>query len=366
MKHLVLIMVATFFLLSGCTGKIQPGSAEVKRPLVRSVKVTRVPLSQVDTFYETSGTVKAANTSMIASRVMGTVLSVKVREGERVRTGQVLMVLDDRDMAQKVNGAEAGHKDAQGALDAAGQKRSLADITYQRYGRLYSEKVISRQEMDQLETGKRIADIEYERAQEGVKRTKAALDEAQVYHGFTRITAPLSGVVTEKKVEEGTLATPGMPLLVVEDTSRLRVDAFVDERLSGKLASGTPVSVMFDAIKTQVTGKIAEIVPAIDPATRTYLIKIPVQGPALRSGLYGRVLIPEGKKEAVLIPPGAIVQKGQLTGVYAVDDKGVIAYRLIRTGKPYDGQVEVLSGIKAGDSIIVEGVDKAVDGGVVK
>lgn len=353
-KYIIYFLIVTsyFLLVSGCKDKVKPGTAEVKRQVVTGVTLAEVHPSQVDEYYETSGTVKAKTISIVASRVMGTVTSVKVKKGDRVHAGQVLMTIDDRDIVQRVKAAEK-------AVEAAKQNKSLSDITYQRYKNLYDEKAISQQEIDQIETQKKVSDMEYERAM-------AMLAEAQVNHGFTRITAPISGIITEKKIELGSMAIPGIPILTVEDNSYFRIEANVDERLSGKLKRGMPVDVIIDSIGKQVKGRISEIVPAIDPMSRTFLIKVDLKMPSLKTGIYGKVLIPEGKKESILIPQKAIVEKGQLVGVYVVDNKGITTYRLIKTGKKYGEQIEILSGLSSGEKIIVGGVEKAVDGGIIK
>jgi multidrug efflux pump subunit AcrA (membrane-fusion protein) len=107
-------------------------------------------------------------------------------------------------------------------------------------------------------------------------------------------------------------------------------------------------------------------VPSVDPLSRTFLVKVEIKDQSLKTGLYGRALLPKGEKEKILVPRMAIVEKGQLIGVYAVDDNGVITYRLVRTGKVYGENVEVLSGLKGGERIVVDGIEKVVDGGVVK
>jgi len=346
------LLIFSLLLLFGCKDKVKPGTAEVKRQAVTGVTLAEVHPTQVDEYYETSGTVRAKTISVIASRVMGTVTSVKVKEGDRVHAGQVLMTIDDRDVAQRVKAAEK-------TVEAAKQNKSLMDITYQRYKNLHDEKAISQQEIDQIETQKKVSDMEYERA-------KAMLAEAQIYHGFTRISAPTSGVVTEKKIELGSTAVPGIPILTVEDNSYFRIEANVDERLSGKLKIGMPVDVIIDSIGQEAKGRITEIIPAVDPMSRTFLIKIDLKMPSLKTGLYGKVLIPEGKREAILVPQKAIVEKGQLVGVYVVDNKGVITYRLIKAGKKYGEQREVLSGLNGGEKIIVDRVENAVDGGIIK
>jgi RND family efflux transporter MFP subunit len=353
-------------LLAGCQEKVGPGAVELKRPEVRGVTLATVSPSPVDSYYETSGTIKARTTSVIASRIMGTVTSVKVKGGARVKAGDLLLVLDDREAVQRVAAAEAAYREAHKALESAAQDKSLAEITRERYRNLYQEKAVTRQEMDQIEAQGKVAGLHYERAGESVSRAKALLEEARIHEGYTRIRAVEAGVVTEKRIEEGSLATPGTPLMTVEDTVGFSLAAAVDERLSGLVKVGTPVVVVFESPARRIPGTIGEVFPAVDPATRTFLIKIGLNTPSLKSGLFGRVLVLEGRKENLLIPQGAVVEKGQLTGVYAVDNRGIMTYRLIRRGRPYGEKVEVLSGLKAGDRIAVDGLEKAVDGGRIK
>jgi len=346
---LLFVLLLTAF-ATGCKEKVKPGTAELKRPAVSGVAVTEVVPSKVDEYFETSGTIKAKATSAVASRLMATVTSVKVREGERVNAGQVLLTLDDRDVTQRVVAAEK-------TVEAARQNKRLASVTSERYQRLYDEKALTRQEIDQINAQKNVADIEFERA-------GAGLAEARIHHGFATLTAPFAGVVTEKKVDAGAMAVPGTPLLVLEDTSSFRLETYVDERLMGKLKAGMPVEVFLGSPPQTARGKISEIVPAIDPLTRTFLIKVEVAAPGLRSGLYAKIRLPIGTKEAILLPKAAVIERGQLTGVYTVDDKGIITYRLVRTGKETGNAVEILSGLNPQERVITSGAEKAVDGGL--
>jgi len=365
-KVIPLICVALIIFFTGCKDKIKPGSAEVKRQVITGITLEKIPLSRVDSYYETSGTIKAKTTSIVAARVMGTITDVKVKEGDKVKAGDVLMTIDDREMAQKSAAAEAGHKEALNVLESARQNKSLAEVTYRRYKNLYEEKVISGQEMDQIETAKKVAESEYERVNEMVKRTKASLEEARVYYGFTKITAPVSGIITEKRIDRGSMAMPGVPLITVDDISQFKIEAYVDEKLSGKFKIGLSAYVVLGTTGERIEGTVGELVSAIDPASRTSLIRVYVKSPALKPGIFAKVLIPEGKKDAVLVPKKAIVERGQLTGVYVVDEKSIMTYRLIKTGKPFGEKVEALSGLKGGEDIVVNGMDKAVDGAMVK
>jgi len=359
-------MLMAPLVLAGCKDKVRSGKSEVRRPLVSGIVIQEAKLLPIAESYETSATVKARTTSAIASRVMGTVTSTNVREGDRVRPGQILLSIDDRDTAEKVAAAEAGYRESLKAVEVAKQNKSLADLTYQRYKNLVDEKVITQQELDQIETQKKVVDIEYERVQEIVNRTRAGLSEARIFYGFTKITAPIAGVVTEKKIEIGSMAVPGVPVMTVEDVSSFRLEAYVDEGLAGKLRTGMPVDVVLASMGKNLQGRISEINPSVNPVSRSFLIKIEVPGEGLRSGIYAKVRIPLGLRQAILIPESAIVEKGQLTGAYAVDEKGIISYRLIRIGKRYEHGVEILSGINPGDRIVIGGADKAVDGGILK
>jgi len=355
-------LLAAGLFLTGC-GEKAPAPAQ--RPVVSGVTVASLAPTVVDEFYEAAGTVKAAQVSDVASRTMGPVTSLMVREGDHVEKGQLLLTLDDADLLQKVKAAEAAHREAAKALEAARQGRELADVTYERYKRMYDQKAISRQEMDQFETQRRVALLEQERLQEAVNRAAAALAEARILLSFARVTSPVKGRVTEKRTEVGSMAIPGMPLLRVESTTAFQAEIPVDESLSGDLHIGVPVTVTIEALDKRYTGRIAEVLPAVDPLSRSFLIKVPLAGPGLRSGLYAKVRIARGKREVLLAPRAAIVEKGQLTGLYTVDGRGLVTYRLVRTGKSYDGRLEILSGLKPGDRIIVDGVLKAVDGGLV-
>jgi RND family efflux transporter MFP subunit len=362
----LLVILTALSILVSCSEKVKPGKAEIKRQQVTGVTLAQITLSPVDSYYECAGTVKAKATSIISARTMGAVYTIKIREGQSVKAGQTLLLLDDRDAAQRLAAAEAGHNEALRGLDEAAQRRSLAETTFKRYRNLADEKVISPQEMDQIDSQKKVADIGYQRAEEGVNRAKAQLQEARINKGFSSVTAPFSGLITGKKIDEGSLAAPGTPLLVMEDASEYHVDAYLDERMGPKVKVGMAIPVVLTADNRQIMGKLGEIVHAVDPASRTFLVKIFLKDGTLRSGIFVRILVPEGKKQALLVPRSAVVEKGQLSGLYVVDEKGVMTYRIVKLSQTYGDRVEVSSGLRNNERIAVAGLDKAIDGGMVK
>jgi RND family efflux transporter MFP subunit len=349
-KLLVLLVLASF-ITWGCQGAST--TAERQRPAVTDVKIATVALSKVDEIYETTGTLKSEQVSNIASRIMGVVTAIYVREGDRVKAGQLLVAIDNRELLQKVKGAAM-------AMETAKSNKAMTEITWRRYQQLHAEKAVSQQEMDQMETQKKMADSEYERA-------KAAYEETGIYEAYAKIKAPVAGIITSKKIDGGSMAVPGQVLITIESDAALYVEAFADETLTRRLSKGMTVEVAIEATNRQLRGSIRDIVPVVDPRSRTFLIKIALPNAGLKSGLYARIRIPVGKKETLLVPEGSVIAKGQLSGVYVVAPNGVLTYRLVKTGRTYpDGRIEILSGLAQNEQIVSEGTQRAVDGGVVQ
>jgi len=363
------IVVAGFLILAltGCKDKIEPGTASIERPKVSGVTTMEIGLDRTALFHEATATVTAEVESMVASRIMGPVAAIKVKEGDRVTAGQLLIVIDSEDINNKVAAAEAAYQEALQALSAAEQNRILAENTYSRFKNLYDEKALSLQELDKIETQKKVAAIEYARIQEMIKRAAAGLAEAKVFQAYKEIKSPVAGVVTGRFIDPGTMAMPGMRLLTIEETSVYRLEAEIDESLAGQITPGLDVEVEIKAINAKLQGKVSETVPAVDPRSRTFTVFITLP-PAndLISGLYARVKIPVGLQELILVPAESVVTKGQLTGVYVVDANRIITYRLVRLGGEYGGNVEILSGLKPGDTIISGNVARVVDGAILQ
>jgi RND family efflux transporter MFP subunit len=363
------VFFAGFFLLAmtGCRDKIEPGTATVARQAVSGVSTMQVELSETTLFHEATATVTPEVESMVASRIMGPVAAIPVKEGDRVKSGQLLVVIDSEDISNKLSGAEAAYREAVQALSSAEQNMLLAENTYSRFKNLYDEKALSLQELDKIETQKKVAVIEYERLREMVKRTEAGLEEAKVFQDYKQIKSPVDGIVTGKFIDPGTMAMPGMRLLTIEDTSRYRLEAEIDESFAGQIEPGADVEVEISSLNLKLQGKISKTVPAVDPRSRTFKVFITLPDATnLHSGLYARVRIPVGQQEVLLVPAEAVVTKGQLTGVYVVGSNQVITYRLVRSGKAYDGNLAILSGLKVGETIIAENGSKIVDGSILQ
>lgn len=351
-------MALILLISTGCTKH----SDNIEHPLVSGVQIETVSKKPVESFYTTSATVKSKTSSVVASMLTGKVTSLTVEEGDYVKAGQLLLTIDARDLTQKASGASAAIRAAQMAANSSAQNAKMAEKTYQRYKNLYEEKVITKQEFDQYTTQKNVAQLQYQQAKAGVQQARAGLGEVKVFQSYTRVTAPVSGIVTQRNIDLGSTAIQGMPVLTIEAPGEAELVANIDESYLDKVKEGENVFLEING-KT-INRKITKIVKHIDPMTRTFKVKIDIAG--LTGGQFAKINIPVAKKDAITVPKSSIVEKGELTGVYTVDSENVISYRLLRTGKTYGDKVEVLSGLSNGDKIITVGVEKAIDGAKIK
>lgn len=361
----MLALMAASPMLAGCSEDTGKKIASVERRPIAGVTLAKVTQAETDDYMEAAGTIKAKTVSTISSKATGIVTSINFTEGAFVKAGTLLVTIESRDISEKVAGAEAQQRGSKKALEAAKENLNLMEATLARYKSLYEGKAISRHEFETIETRAKTARLEYERISESAAAATAGAAEARVYKGYASVVAPYSGVVTQKKIEVGVMASPGLPLLTLEDTSSFTLEAYADERLAGSVKTGTKVEALIESTGQRVEGRVSEASSSIDPATRTFLVKVALSGNNLRSGLYASVRFAAGKRHLLVIPAASIVKKGQLIGVYVVDDKGVATYRLIRTGQAVGSGVEVLSGLDAGEMIITKGADLAFDGGII-
>lgn len=321
---------------------------------VRNVSVIVAERSKASNWLEAVGTVRAAQTSQVASQLMGTIMEIRAHEGDRVEQGQILAVLDDAQPRAAVEQASAALAAAGKETAAAESDFGLAEATLKRYQQLYEKQSASPQEFDEIKARYQSAEARRDMAVAGQAQARAALTQAQTALGHTQIRAPFGGVVAEKKADAGTLASPGMPLFTIEDTRSYRLEATVDESEILFARLGQIVPVRFDVFGDgRLSGKVAQIVPAADPASRSVLVKVELPADRrLRSGLFGRARFSRGERMTLLIPQTAVVERGQLRGAYVVGGDGIASLRYITLGETVERRVEVLSGLDSGEKLI--------------
>jgi len=295
-----------------------------------------------------------------------------------VKQGDRLIILDQRQVKAGVNKAKAGLSEAKKALaaavsarDAARAEKELAFTTYERYRNLRKKKLVSVQAFDEIDARYRQTKAALERAEAMIEAASARVNQAQADLASVRvtskdavITAPHDGIITKKFVDKGDLARPGTPLLALETTRGFCVDTVLPETYIAYVEPRQKVAVTIPAMKNaSFEGNVCTIVPSADEKSRSFIVKInlPVDR-TVKSGLFARVRIPLGHSRKLLIPRKAVINRGQLTGLYLVDSKNIAHFRLIRLGKTFGDSVEVLAGLKEGD-LYVQGAPPRLEDG---
>ncbi|OYY94761.1 MAG: hypothetical protein B7Y41_04095 [Hydrogenophilales bacterium 28-61-23] len=344
MKPLVAVLVLA---LAGCSGE-EP--AKTATPTQRSVQAQTqlVQASEGLAVTATTGSVVALDSVRVASRLMGYIRDIAVVEGQSVKAGQRLFSIDPLDIEGAVEQARLGLNQADVAM-----KDAKAD--YERFEALYKDEVVSRQNYEKMK-------LNYDIAVSRAAQAKAGLGTAQGQMRYATVTSPINGVVTQKLANEGDIAAPGHPVLLIENPARLQVQTAVSEDLYRGLKLGQVVMVEIDGQDQALSAKVARLSPAADPMTHAYTVKLDVAAPGLRSGAFARVLFPTGKRSVLAVPVAAVLDRAGITGVFVVDAQGAAQYRMVRLGKSDGGLVEVLSGLTPGERVVI-GNAQAVNNG---
>jgi len=343
-----LTTLAGVAVLGGCGGGDEPAAyhpKEVRADLVTAAR-TQIPRTVMAT-----GELEAENAMEVSTRLMGHVREVLVKVGERVTAGQPLVRIDETDMRARKRQAEAAIAEAEAVLENA-------ETNLGRFQRLYAENSVSKAQLDEVRTGR-------DRAAAGLARAQAALSEVEVQLDYLRIDAPASGTVTRRLVDPGDMASPGQPLLMLEQTGTMTVRAGLSEKDVDLVAVGDEVQVKVTSLDQAVyTVPIARIVPAANPMSRTFDLEayLPNEDGRLKSGMFARVVVPVGSREAILVPRAALHERGQLTGVWVVDEQDTAHLRWIRVGQTIGDEVEVISGLQGGETVVLRADLPLVEG----
>ncbi len=287
---------------------------------------------------EVIGTVRARDTVEISSTVMGRVAELHCALGARVKAGELIARLSVQELTARLD--QARENLAQAALELARTTRLRASGAT---------------------TG-----AEYDAATSRHRLAEAAQAEAMAMAGYAAVRAPFAGIVTAKRANQGDMAMPGRPLCVVEDPAALRFEATVPEGLARAFAQAPTIQVLLDAPGPALTTTVAEVSPNADATSRTVLVKLALpQDPRLRAGAFGRATVPANPVRVLTAPARAVVRNGQLEAVYVVGD-GAARMRLVRTGRSADDRIEVVSGLREGELVVIDVADRLVDGQPVR
>lgn len=368
---------------------------EVSSAPVIAVETLTITSQAIANTVELSGTVSTTEQATLAPRVMGRITRLSLESGDRFQKGDILTRIDVMDMTAQTGQAELGVAQAQAEVArsqaALNQLESqkleaqsalgLAQIDQARMAQLQAAGAVSQSQLDranatleattarvaQAEAGIRQSEAAIAQTQAAVKRAELSVTSADIHESYGTVIAPFDGVVVQKLAYEGEMAAPGTPLLKVENPDKLQLEIAVPEENLQLVRVGQPVAVRFDTVNQTIQSTIQQIVPAADPKSRSFLVKIPLRNSGrLISGMFGRIVLPLGKtQETMLIPTQALIQRGQLQGVYVVETNGsqpTAVLRWVKTGKTQDKQIEIVAGLMKGDRLITNHLAQLRDG----
>jgi RND family efflux transporter MFP subunit len=298
---------------------------------VRTQIVESKPLASAE---EVVGTVRARLRATIEAKANGRITAMPVILGQKVKAGDLLARLDAPEIKARLDQAEASLQQAQRDSE--------------RMSSLFPQQAVSR--------------AEYETAESRYRVAKGVVAEARAMIGYMEILAPFDGVVTRKWVEVGDQAAPGKPLVDIEDPSKLQLEADVPEALVGRIKQDARMTIRVGQSPRDVTGTMAEIAPIADSASRTFRVKLDLQAsPGLMSGQFARLIVPMGEITSVRVPVSAVVQRGQMEILFVVENQHARLH-LVKTGQRANDEMEILSGLDSGVSVVVDNPQQLVDG----
>jgi RND family efflux transporter MFP subunit len=332
MKRLLFATLAAAIpFVSGCHRTPAQTQTEMPSATVHARTVERMSRAATE---DVVGTVRPKLSSALEAKVSGRIAQMRVVPGQSVKAGERLVQLDAREI--------------QSRLDQAAVARQQADSDLKRATDLMQQKILSQSEFDN--------------AQSKFLMAAAAETEARTMLDYTLVVAPFDGLITRKLADVGDLAAPGKPLLQMENPETLRLEADVPEALIGNVKLGDKLAVRIAAVTNTIEGTVAEMSPAADPNSRTYLVKLDLPGATgLRSGQFGRVAVPVGAASAIRVPAAAVIQRGQMELVFVVAN-GHAQLRLVKAGSRVGDEVEVVSGLDSGEQIVTGGGPALTDG----
>lgn len=318
--------IAAALSTAGCGGGDRHDDAAAGgNPLPAGAQVITAKTEQVGTRIDVIGTTYSTRQINLSARISSYVKDVFVSAGNRVVKDQVLLALDDREILEQLAQADAAMKQT--------------GTEYNRTKQLFEKNVASEQELTAAESA--------------YNGARAQFDRIKVMLSYTKVVAPIDGIVTERRIEAGDLASPGQVLLAVYDPSQMRLEVPVPLRLVAKLKLNQPVEVNLDHPARTLRGEVTEIVSEVDPRSRTQKVKVRLSDDTgdILPGTFGRLWVEDAPHDAILVPASAVYRSGQVEMVQSVEN-GRIIHRLVKSGPAYGDRVEVLSGLQDGDQIV--------------
>ena len=337
------VVLIIMYMSGSFSKKVQPGTLEAGQEHVGDRPTDEVHRVVETEQIEVVGTLRAKQRAEVSPKIMATIVELDVTAGDPVTKGMVVARLDDRDYRAQL-------EEAKQAVAAAEANVGNAKTQFERARNLLAKNAGSKQNYDNSETAYRVAQADLRQAEQAVSAAATNLS-------YTVIESPFTGIVVNKLVNVGDVATPGKPLMEIYDPTVLRLEAAVPEALSGDIAVGDEMKVTIDALDATFTGTVEEIVPQAQAASRSFLVKVLLpRDKRMVEGMFGRLFVPTSRRSRYCVSEAAIRRIGQLRFVDVVGPEGVLQRRQVTLGEHAEGgRVEVLSGLEAGERVVLYG-----------
>lgn len=332
MRGLPLVLI----LLAATACRRADPSAAIARESAVPVHFAIARLEKLPVLAESPATIRPAERANLSAKITGTVATFPAALGQAVTAGEILVTLDAPDAMARVGQARAQLAEAE--RNAARQRTLVA-------------------------SGANPADALRD-AEDRLRFAQASVAEAEALLGYGTVRAPFAGVITEKNLLPGDLATPGTPLLALESNHRLRAEGSVPEKIAATLKIGDAIGVVLDDASASLPGRLEEIAGAADPGSRSVLVKVALPAGAARSGQFARLQIAGEAADTLLVPAAAVTHFGQMERLFVIE-QGRAVLRLVKTGRAAGNRIEILSGLEAGEQMVLAPPTALRDGQLV-
>jgi RND family efflux transporter MFP subunit len=341
-------LLLTIFFIS-CGGN--KSTKDLNKPV--KVSVENIKMDAVPFQYEFPGNVEGSKQAKLSTKLMGEISYFPYEAGTKVQKGQLLAKIKSADIDAKKQQVASGIAQAQAAYNNM-------EINYNRIKDLYDKGSASKKELEDMT-------LAYEMAKQRLKSSKEMEKEIDDVLSYAEIRAPFDGYIVNKFFEQGDIAAPGHPLMIVENFGSFKVVAQVPSDAINLFQKGNSVQVYIDAISNKpFIGKVSELNPGGNPYSKQFEVQVILDKnntdySKIKSGMFGKVILKDQTKPIIAIDENLLVKRGQLVGVFAVSKSNEATLRWVRTGKEMDGKIEILSGLEAGD-VVIKDKDKIKDG----
>ena len=349
-KILTASLLVTTLGLAGCTeeaDQTEVSTAQVFKANVQTVELGEIPLMAV-----VPGSIVPEQKAQISSRLIGYIKGLEVQVGQKVKRGQLLFSIDSADIKSQIVQANAGYQQAIAGLNDA-------KLDYDRFTQLYKEESVSKQQYDKIR-------LQYSVAQQNVAAAKSGLNQAKEQLNYANVKAPFDGVIVDKMAVAGDLASPGKPIVVIENAASLIVQTEVAGDLFAVIKMGDEASVVVDGQPKPLVGTIYTLVSSANPKTRTHTVKLSL--PAINnvnSGTFARVSFKRDVRQTMMVPMTAIVNRAGIEGVF-VNENGKAFFYMVRTGQTIGDMVEVQSGLALGEQVVIDNNESMLNGDIIE